>query len=141
MKTDLRRTISPANAFVVVKDDRFELRADEDLIATVWWDHIESVFAYTRVMAGEASLCLDFVIPAARKRKDRVVISEHVRDWGQLADALPRYLGNLADDWRRKATAEDTAAAPVAAVVPHFVVNPVQVWPPTGSVPTQVDAA
>jgi hypothetical protein len=127
---DVRRTLTPRGAQIVLTDNGFEVRLDDESIAVVLWDQVQSIFAYTRFIRGHSNLCLAFVLPPrSRGEEDQVVVNDGVAGWRELVSHLPAMFSPLDSEWPVKAASDTSTATPVATIVPIYVANPVQVWP------------
>lgn len=130
---DVRRTITPIEACIVLGQDGFEVQCDDETIAKVQWTAIRTIFAYTRYINGHGSLCLAFVFPPnARGREDQVVVNEFVSGWKQLVSCIPSAFPSMDMNWVTKASctpSQKKATEAVARVVSRHVANPTQVWP------------
>lgn len=128
---DVRRTITPAGAYLRVNADGFSVQHANDVIASVAWSQVEAIFAYTRFIAGQGNLCLAFVLPTRpRRRADQVVVHDGVEGWRSLVDALAAAFPSADKDWPIKASVDSPDGSPLAGRLPNHVVNPTQVWPP-----------
>lgn len=127
---DVRRTLTPEGSRIALIENGFKVLLEDEIIAVVLWDRIQSIFAYTRYIHGYASLCLDFALPAGSGvKKDQVVVNDGVSGWNELVAHLPSVFPTMDNEWPRKAASDRSKSSPVAAVVPMFVANPTQVWP------------
>ena len=123
---DVRRTLTPAGAKIVVGPDGFQVKDQHDTVADVRWNRVQAIFAYTRFIGGSGALCLAFVLPPGKGgEEDQVVVNENVEGWERLHSHLTSAFPALDNDWVSKATLDD---AELAGFVPQFTANPVTVW-------------
>jgi hypothetical protein len=73
---DVRHTITPSEAKIVLGSDGFAIQCNDETIADIQWIAIQTIFAYTRFIDGRGSLCLAFELPPGpRGREDQVVLN------------------------------------------------------------------
>jgi hypothetical protein len=117
----------PADAVIVIRQDGFEARHGEEIIADVRWDLVQVVFAYTRYIGGRSTLCLAFVLPPPEPggQEDQVVVNDKVGGWPALRSGLSWAFPLLDKGWAQKAACDCDDVADIASV---FTANPVEVW-------------
>jgi hypothetical protein len=134
--TDVRRTITPAGAYLRVSADGFSVQHADDTIASIGWSQVEAIFAYTRFIAGRGNLCLAFVLLARpRRRADQVVVHDGLEGWRSLVDALAAAFPSADNHWASKASVDSETRSMLASRLANNVVNPTQVWPPLADIP------
>lgn len=131
-KGDLRRTITPEGAEIILGANGYSVCVSNETIFEVDWAKVRQISAFTRFMDGEYRLCLMFAL--SRRSSDAVVINEGVRGWQSLVKTMMELFLSADRDWVSKAAYDASMADADRAItktVPAFTINPTIVWTAT----------
>jgi hypothetical protein len=130
-RPDTRRTLTPEGARIEALADGFEVLLGEESIAVISWQHVRTIFAYTRFIGERSNLCLAFALPdTTLGKEDQVVVHDGVPGWEHVVSWLPSAFASMDSAWHDKASFDRKNHVSLAGIVPSYTINVTQVWPP-----------